>query len=125
VPSNAGVDGWAALAQFRHRYPSKFPLRSCYTRAISGQNAFIHQWLVFWATRPATAASVAGLPAGWRVGDKSGSGERATNDVGVAWPPQSAPILIAVYLTGATANAEARNRTIAAVGSAIAAGLRG
>src|SRR5262245_27699162 len=30
----------------------------------------------------------AGLPAGWRVGDKTGSGERGTtNDVGVFWPP--------------------------------------
>ena len=68
----------------------------------------------------------AGLPAGWRVGDKTGSGERGTaNDVGVAWPPQSPPILIAVYLTGTAANAEARNRTIAAVGRAIAARLRG
>jgi beta-lactamase class A len=61
------------------------------------------------------------LPAGWRVGDKTGSGEHGTtNDVGVAWPPQSAPVLIAVYLTGTMANGEARNRTIAAVGSAIA-----
>jgi beta-lactamase class A len=64
--------------------------------------------------------------AGWRVGDKTGSGERGTtNDVGVAWPPQSEPILIAVYLTATAANAEARNRTIAAVGGAIAAWLRG
>jgi beta-lactamase class A len=61
------------------------------------------------------------LPAGWRVGDKTGSGEHGTtNDVGVAWPPQSAPVLIAVYLTGTMANGEARNRTISAVGSAIA-----
>ena len=68
----------------------------------------------------------AGLPANWRVGDKTGSGEHGTtNDVGVAWLPQSEPILITVYLTGTAANAEARNRTIAAVGSAIAATLRG
>src|SRR5262249_32710468 len=61
------------------------------------------------------------LPAGWRVGGKTGSGEHGTtNDVGVAWPPQSAPVLIGVYLTGTAANGEARNRTIAAVGSAIA-----
>lgn len=63
----------------------------------------------------------AGLPMGWRVGDKTGSGEHGTtNDVGVAWPPQSAPVLIAVYLTGTTASGEARNRAIAAVGRAIA-----
>jgi beta-lactamase class A len=63
----------------------------------------------------------AGLPAGWRVGDKTGSGEHGTtNDVGVGWPPQSAPVLMAVYLTGTTASGEVRNRTIAAVGGAIA-----
>jgi beta-lactamase class A len=66
----------------------------------------------------------AGLPTGWRVGDKTGSGEHGTtNDVGVAWPPQSAPVLIALYLTGTTASGEARNRTLAAVGSAIAGRL--
>ena len=50
-----------------------------------------------------------------------GTGEHGTtNDVGVAWPAQSAPVLIAVYLTGTMANGEARNRTLAAVGRAIA-----
>jgi len=39
----------------------------------------------------------AGLPAEWRVGDKTGSGEHGTtNDVGVAWPPGSAPLLVAI-----------------------------
>ena len=76
-------------------------------------------WLV--SNKTGDARLRAGLPASWRVGDKTGSGEHGTtNDVGVAWPPQSAPVLIAIYLTGAMANGEARNRTIAAVGGAIA-----
>jgi beta-lactamase class A len=63
----------------------------------------------------------AGLPADWRVGDKTGSGEHGTtNDVAFAWPPQSSPVLIAVYLTATTASGEERNRTIASVGRAIA-----
>ena len=67
----------------------------------------------------------AGLPAGWRVGDKTGSGEHGTsNDVAVAWPPNAAPVLIAVYLTGTIVSAEARNSAIAAIGSAVAARLR-
>jgi len=41
----------------------------------------------------------AGLPAGWRVGDKTGnSGKGAVNDIAIAWPPRRAPILIACYL---------------------------
>ena len=81
-------------------------------------------WLV--GNKTGGARLRAGLPDGWRVGDKTGTGERGTaNDVGVAWPPQSGPILIAVYLSGTTASPEARNRTIAAVGSAIPARLGG
>jgi beta-lactamase class A len=68
----------------------------------------------------------AGLPAEWRVGDKTGSGEHGTtNDVGVAWPPGSAPLLVAIYLTGTMANGDQRNRIIASVGRAIAARVSG
>jgi beta-lactamase class A len=80
-------------------------------------------WLV--GNKTGDARLRAGLPPAWRVGDKTGSGERGTsNDVAVAWPPNSAPVLIAVYLTGTTVTAEARNGAIAAIGTAIAARLR-
>jgi beta-lactamase class A len=66
----------------------------------------------------------AGLPKDWRVGDKTGSGERGTtNDVGIVWPPRRAPVLIAIYLTGTPAAAEQRNATLAAVGRAVASAL--
>lgn len=43
----------------------------------------------------------AGLPAAWRVGDKTGTGMNgAVNDVAVAWPPGHKPIAIAVYMSG-------------------------
>jgi beta-lactamase class A len=60
----------------------------------------------------------AGVPAGWRVGDKTGSGERGTaNDIGILWPPARAPILVAAYYTGATAaTEEARSAVLAEVG---------
>ena len=62
----------------------------------------------------------AGLPAGWRTGDKTGSGERGTtNDVGVVWPPDRAPIAVAIYYTETTATAEKRNAVLAAVGRAL------
>jgi beta-lactamase class A len=68
----------------------------------------------------------AGLPSGWRVGDKTGSGDRGTtNDVGVAWPPRRAPIILSAYLTETSAPAEQRNATLAAVGRAVASALNG
>jgi beta-lactamase class A len=63
----------------------------------------------------------AGLPEGWRVGDKSGSGERGTrNDVGIILPPARAPILAAVFYTETNLQAAARDRVIADAGAIIA-----
>jgi len=56
------------------------------------------------------AASIrAGVPSDWSVGDKTGSGAYGTtNDVAVLWPPQSEPLVLAVFFTqpdqGATPN---------------------
>ena len=75
-------------------------------------------WLL--GNRTGDARLRAGLPPGWRCGDKTGSGERgSTNDIGVIWPPQRAPVLVTVYLTETTAASEARNATLADVGRAI------
>ncbi|MDX8031900.1 class A beta-lactamase [Lentzea sp. BCCO 10_0856] len=42
----------------------------------------------------------AGLPAAWRWGDKTGTGKYSTtNDVGIAFPPGRAPIVISVLST--------------------------
>jgi beta-lactamase class A len=41
----------------------------------------------------------AGLPADWIVGDKTGTGEFAFNDVVIAIPPGRAPILMAAYMS--------------------------
>jgi beta-lactamase class A len=64
----------------------------------------------------------AGLPRDWAEGDKTGSGENGTtNDVAVIWPAGQAPMVAAVYLTGAKVGSDAREATIASVGRAIAA----
>lgn len=64
------------------------------------------------------------LPQGWRVGDKTGAGDRGTNnDVGLLWPPGREPVIVSAYLTGTNAPVERRNATIAAVGEAVAAAL--
>jgi beta-lactamase class A len=66
----------------------------------------------------------AGLPAGWRVGDKTGTGDHgSTNDVAVIWPPDRAPILISVYLTQTDAPADHRDATLASVARAVVAAL--
>jgi beta-lactamase class A len=63
----------------------------------------------------------AGLPPSWRVGDKTGSGDNGTaNTIAILWPPDRAPILAAVYYTGSTASADARNGVHKQVGAIIA-----
>jgi beta-lactamase class A len=63
----------------------------------------------------------AGLPEGWRVGDKTGTCNAHTaNDVGIVWPPDGAPILIAVYLAETNATGDERNAAIADVARAVA-----
>ena len=42
----------------------------------------------------------AGVPVGWRVADKTGTGGYGTaNDVAVVWPPGRAPIVVALMST--------------------------
>jgi len=76
-------------------------------------------WMV--ACKTGLARLRAGLPAGWRVADKTGSGAHGTsNDIAVAWAPRG-PVIIACYLTGAAAaTPEARDAAIADVGRAVA-----
>lgn len=78
-------------------------------------------WMVACTTGDAKIR--AGVPGTWRIGDKTGSGERGTsNDVAVIWPPNRAPIIVVVYLTGATSISEdARSAVSAAVGRVAAA----
>lgn len=53
-------------------------------------------WLI--ANKTGDRRLRAGLPPGWRVGDKTGNnGRDITNDIAIAWPPGRAPILIAVF----------------------------
>ena len=59
----------------------------------------------------------AGLPPGWRAGDKTGNGANgAANDVAIAFPPNRPPILIASYMSGVEVDDSARHAAHAAVG---------
>lgn len=75
-------------------------------------------WLV--ANKTGDARLRAGLPKDWRVGDKTGSGDRGTaNDIAILWPPRREPMLVTVYLTGSDADMNRRNAAIAEVGKLI------
>jgi beta-lactamase class A len=74
--------------------------------------------LVDWmeATRTNLKRLRAGLPEGWRLGSKTGTGEQGTtNDVGVYWPPGRAPVVVAVYLTESKADFAVREAALASV----------
>lgn len=64
----------------------------------------------------------AGLPAGWTVGDKTGSnGQDTTNDIAIVWPDRGrAPWLLTGYLQGAKVDADARDQVLRQVGAAAA-----
>jgi beta-lactamase class A len=65
----------------------------------------------------------AGLPADWRVGDKTGSGEHGTtNDIAILWPPGRAPLLVCAYLTGSKLDSESRDAIHAGLARALSAG---
>nr|WP_249366581.1 class A beta-lactamase [Neobacillus rhizophilus] len=56
----------------------------------------------------------AGAPTGWEVADKSGAGSYGTrNDIAIVWPPNRAPIVIAVLSSRDTQNATFDNALIA------------
>ena len=58
----------------------------------------------------------AGVPSGWKVGDKTGNGRNgAANDVAIIQPPGRRPMLIASYMSGGTADRAVRDAGHAAV----------
>lgn len=63
------------------------------------------------ASQTGLARLRAGLPAGWRCGDKTGTGTRgAVNDVAIVLPPGRAPWLVALYLSGSSRPTAELNR---------------
>lgn len=58
----------------------------------------------------------AGVPKGWLVGDKTGTGDYGTtNDVAIIWPPKCQPIIVAIYLTQNKQDAVHREDILASV----------
>ncbi|MCM2416868.1 class A beta-lactamase [Streptomyces sp. RKAG293] len=64
----------------------------------------------------------AGIPKGWTVGDKTGGGGvyAVRNDIAVVWPPNAAPIVMAIMTNRGTKNAPYDNKLLAEAASVIA-----
>ncbi|MGC4789642.1 class A beta-lactamase [Micromonospora sp. DT178] len=76
------------------------------------------------ATRAGTQRVRAGVPRGWTVADKTGTGDYGTvNDIAVVWPPTSAPLVIAILSSRATRDAEYQQALIAEAAAYVAATL--
>ncbi|MFE9884041.1 class A beta-lactamase [Streptomyces scopuliridis] len=67
----------------------------------------------------------AGVPKGWVVGDKTGTGSYhgARNDIAVVWPPDSAPIVMAIMSNRPDKDAEHDDKLIAEAASVVADAL--
>ena len=92
----------------------------------SALSAVSRAQLVAWMAASKTGDSRlrAGLPRGWPVGDKTGTGNRGTaNDIAVVWPPGRPPVILATYLTGASGDGPTKDAVIASVARAAAAVL--
>jgi Beta-lactamase class A len=85
--------------------------------------------LVDWLVRNTTGDALvrAAVPAGWRVGDKTGTARYGTrNDIAVVWPPNGDPIVLAVLSTRDQAEATHDDALIAEATAVVltALGLR-
>ena len=84
--------------------------------------ALLVGWLV--GNQTGDARLRAGLPDTWRVGEKTGSGGHAShNDVGIAWPPGRAPLLVAAYYAEAEDTTQAQRDAVLADVGRVVAGL--
>jgi beta-lactamase class A len=84
--------------------------------------------LIAWlcATSTGDAKLRAGVPTGWKVGDKTGSGSQGeSNDVAIIWPPGRKPLLVTAYYVNSSTDDAARNRVVAEVGRIAVASLAG
>jgi beta-lactamase class A len=79
----------------------------------------LQNWLI--ADKVGDKRLRAGLPPSWRIGDKTGTGERGSTNAGaIMWPPGRAPLIATVYYTESSASMDARNAIHKEIGGLIA-----
>jgi beta-lactamase class A len=83
----------------------------------------LQNWLL--GNQTGTALVRSGVPPEWRVGDKTGrSGQGETNDVAVLYPPNGAPIFVAIYSMARLLPDEKRAEIVANVTREIVSAFR-
>ena len=73
--------------------------------------------LLRWMTDSPTGANrlKGGVPAGWRVAHKTGTGGYGpTNDIGLLYPSAGAPVIVAAYYHGTSSSSDAANEAVIA-----------
>jgi beta-lactamase class A len=65
----------------------------------------------------------AGLPAGWKIAHKTGTWDDQTNDVGIIWPPNRAPIEVVAFYKRGGISQERKEAVLGEVAKIIAGGM--
>jgi beta-lactamase class A len=82
--------------------------------------------LISWVTAATTGMHRirAGLPAGWKAGDKTGTGGHGSiNDVAIVWPPGRPPMIISIFCSGSNRPTSEIEAAIAQIGRLTAENL--
>jgi beta-lactamase class A len=88
------------------------------SRLSPGSREMLEGWMM--ESQTGVKRLRAGVPADWRVGDKTGTGENATaNTIAIIYPPHRARIVAAVYYTASQASREQQNEVHAEIGRMI------
>ncbi|MFG3709244.1 class A beta-lactamase [Micromonospora sp. NPDC047670] len=88
------------------------------------KRAFLRGLLERNATGAGARRIRAGVPKGWAVADKTGTGDYGTvNDIAVVWPPQAAPLVVSIMSSKATRDAEYDQALLAEAAAHVVAAL--
>jgi beta-lactamase class A len=89
------------------------------TPLSAGSKSLLMRWLL---DAPTGMGRIkAGVPAGWTVAHKTGTGGYGpTNDIGLLYPPTGDPITLAIYYHGVRTSSDAENEAVIADATRIA-----
>ncbi|MGW4845097.1 class A beta-lactamase [Nocardia brasiliensis] len=88
------------------------------------KRAFLRDLLERNATGAGALRVRAGVPRGWKVADKTGTGDYGTlNDIAIVWPPDRAPLVVSLMSSKATADAEYDQALLAEAAAYVASTL--